>query len=486
MRKSSSMYLNVRMPQKPDRPHVEGEQNEGEESYSICEDSTYDPSTKVQGLLNSVKSLKHRAHTVFCQLSILKKRGDNYEWRESGRWVKYEETVEEGGKRWSKPHVASLSMHYILELRRHLADGVFLRDVECYSVSQVIDKFLDEWVDQDLLDPMLRMHVRTLALKPHRHRHERGRPEDKRKGVTHSASDTVPHSSSVSLEVHGETLKSVNSAISLSSDFGSEQSLESMDSSDLAMKKQLNERFLRKIPKGSETANIMVGELEDLKSVLCGFMRLNDARELGEISEVPLPTRFILYLLGPTGSGVQLREMGRCISTMIVDEIFREVAYKCRDLDDLIAGVDEFVAQVTVLPPGEWDPKIRIEPPNKVPPQEIRKVESTAVLMEKTHGTDGGDEGGHDDPNLELSIRPFTGLIQDIKRKLPWFPSDFKDALHIQCLPATLFIFLALLTNNVTFGALLGTGTGSYMPLNILGSTGPMLVLEKIIYDMCK
>lgn len=50
-------------------------------------------------------------------------------------------------------------------------------------------------------------------------------------------------------------------------------------------------------------------------------------------------------------------------------QIFREVAYKCRDLDDLIAGVDEFVAQVTVLPPGEWDPKIRIEPPNKVPPQ---------------------------------------------------------------------------------------------------------------------
>lgn len=37
--------------------------------------------------------------------------------------------------------------------------------------------------------------------------------------------------------MHGETLKSVNSAISLSSDFGSEQSLESMDSSDLAMKK---------------------------------------------------------------------------------------------------------------------------------------------------------------------------------------------------------------------------------------------------------
>lgn len=29
--------------------------------------------------------------------------------------------------------------------------------------------------------------------------------------------------------------------------------------------------------------------------------------------------------------------------------------------------------QVTVLPPGEWDPNIRIEPPNKVPSQDKRK-----------------------------------------------------------------------------------------------------------------
>ena len=32
-------------------------------------------------------------------------------------------------------------------------------------------------------------------------------------------------------------------------------------------------------------------------------------------------------------------------------------------------GLDEFLDSVTVLPPGEWDRNIRIEPPTSVPSQ---------------------------------------------------------------------------------------------------------------------
>ena len=49
--------------------------------------------------------------------------------------------------------------------------------------------------------------------------------------------------------------------------------------------------------------------------------------------------------------------------------MFHDVAYKAKDRNDLIAGIDEFLDQVTVLPPGEWDPSIRIEPPKNVPSQ---------------------------------------------------------------------------------------------------------------------
>jgi len=50
-------------------------------------------------------------------------------------------------------------------------------------------------------------------------------------------------------------------------------------------------------------------------------------------------------------------------------QVFHDVAYKARDRYDLLAGVDEFLDCVTVLPPGEWDPTIRIEPPKNVPSQ---------------------------------------------------------------------------------------------------------------------
>jgi hypothetical protein len=38
-----------------------------------------------------------------------------------------------------------------------------------------------------------------------------------------------------------------------------------------------------------------------------------------------------------------------------------------------LAGVDEFLDAVTILPPGAWDPSIRIEPPQQIPSQEARK-----------------------------------------------------------------------------------------------------------------
>lgn len=49
------------------------------------------------------------------------------------------------------------------------------------------------------------------------------------------------------------------------------------------------------------------------------------------------------------------------------------MAYKAKCREDLLAGVDEFLDAVTILPPGAWDPSIRIEPPNQVPSQESRK-----------------------------------------------------------------------------------------------------------------
>ena len=102
----------------------------------------------------------------------------------------------------------------------------------------------------------------------------------------------------------------------------------------------------------------------------------------------------------------------------------------------------------------------------------------------------------------------FGGLRNDIKRKRPWYLSDFKDAISLQCVASYFFIYFACLTPIITFGGLLGDATGNNMasmeslvsglivgviyglfsgqPLTILGSTGPVLVFETIIYDFCQ
>uniref|UniRef100_A0A915J1J5 Band 3 cytoplasmic domain-containing protein n=1 Tax=Romanomermis culicivorax TaxID=13658 RepID=A0A915J1J5_ROMCU len=64
------------------------------------------------------------------------------EWRETARWVKFEEDVEEGGNRWSKPHVATLSLHSLFELRSCLLTGAVVLDLEATELTQVVGKIL--------------------------------------------------------------------------------------------------------------------------------------------------------------------------------------------------------------------------------------------------------------------------------------------------------------------------------------------------------
>ena len=45
------------------------------------------------------------------------------EWKETARWIKFEENVEDSN-RWGKPHVASLTFHSLLELRKGLEKGM--------------------------------------------------------------------------------------------------------------------------------------------------------------------------------------------------------------------------------------------------------------------------------------------------------------------------------------------------------------------------
>lgn len=276
-----------------------------------------------------------------------------------------------------------------------------------------------------------------------------------------------------------------------------------------------NTHFMKKIPAGAEASNILVGEVDFLERPLSAFIRLNEGVLLGDLTEVPVPTRFIFVLLGPaTSPAGSYHEIGRAMATLMSDEIFHEVAYKARRREHLLAGIDEFLDAVTVLPPGEWDPAIRIEPPAAVPSQEERKrptaeKKTTAAVnaRKEEHDEELEEERLRAESGLARSGRLFGGLIDDLRRKKPWYFSDFRDAVSVQCVASWIFLYFACLSPIITFGGLLSEATGKNMaameslvagfvcgvgyglfsgqPLTILGSTGPVLVFETIVYDFC-
>lgn len=46
--------------------------------------------------------------------------------------------MEKGGERWSKPHVATLSLHSLMELKTCIEKGTIMLDLEAATLPQVV------------------------------------------------------------------------------------------------------------------------------------------------------------------------------------------------------------------------------------------------------------------------------------------------------------------------------------------------------------
>ncbi|TSM68831.1 Sodium-driven chloride bicarbonate exchanger [Bagarius yarrelli] len=455
---------------------------------------------------------QHIPHDLFTELDeICLRDGEDAEWRETARWLKFEEDVEDGGERWSKPYVATLSLHSLFELRSCIINGTVLLDMRansleniagvcvCVCVKKTVCKnmVLDQQETLGELGEEVRKKIRAALLKQHHHQNQKKLAN--RFPIVRSFADIgKKQSESNSMDKNGQMIlpQTQHSAQDLKPEVTRDCS--SVDFSKIDL------HFMKKIPAGAEASNILVGELEFLEKPVVAFVRLSPAVLLNGLAEVPITTRFLFILLGPLGKGQQYHEIGRSIATLMTDEVFHDVAYKAKDRNDLVAGIDEFLDQVTVLPPGEWDPSIRIEPPKNVPSQEKRKI--PAVPNGELAETE--EHGGHGGPELQHTGRLFGGLILDVKRKAPTYLSDYTDAISLQCVASFLFLYCACMSPVITFGGLLGEATegrisaieslfGASMtgiayslfagqPLTILGSTGPVLVFEKILFKFCK
>lgn len=62
--------------------------------------------------------------------------------------------------------------------------------------------------------------------------------------------------------------------------------------------------FMRKIPLGAEACNILVGKVDFLEKTLSVFIRLDKSVVFDDLTEVPVPTRFLFLLLTPSSSTI--------------------------------------------------------------------------------------------------------------------------------------------------------------------------------------
>uniref|UniRef100_A0A4X1UJD5 Anion exchange protein n=1 Tax=Sus scrofa TaxID=9823 RepID=A0A4X1UJD5_PIG len=540
------------------RKDKDSDREDGRESPS------YDtPSQRVQFILGTEDDdEEHIPHDLFTEMDELCYRdGEEYEWKETARWLKFEEDVEDGGDRWSKPYVATLSLHSLFELRSCILNGTVMLDMRASTLDEIADMVLDNMIASGQLDESIRENVREALLKRHHHQNEKRFTSriplvrsfaDIGEGLSASRHSLRTGLSASNLSLRGESplslllshllpssragtpagsrcttpvptpphsppsspsVSRLNSRSSQQSQLQAPELLVSPASDDIptvvihppeedleALKgqEQKNEEnvdissgmlaspqsapgnldnsksgeikgngsggsrenstvdfskvdmnFMRKIPSGAEASNVLVGEVDFLERPIIAFVRLAPAVLLSGLTEVPVPTRFLFLLLGPAGKAPQYHEIGRSIATLMTDEEKRKIP---------------------VFPNGS--------------------APSLGETLKR--------------PPTML----FGGLILDIKRKAPFFLSDFKDALSLQCLASVLFLYCACMSPVITFGGLLGEATEGRIsaieslfgasltgiayslfagqPLTILGSTGPVLVFEKILFKFCR
>ncbi|XP_034103262.1 band 3 anion transport protein isoform X4 [Drosophila albomicans] len=499
------------------------------------------PQITISPFTNKKPEVDHSPHEIFVQLDELTGVGEDREWKETARWIKYEEDVEEGSDRWGKPHVASLSFHSLLNLRRCLETGVVLLDLNEKDLPAVAYRVVEQMVVEDLIDINDKPSVMRSLLLRHRHvnEHQGVLPFTKRK-----------YNSYTSLQNLSGTTDDKKIKIMPASEIGgskrsNELKIDMKDdlcsSSQEDLKKLQNDTILRRIPAGAEATTVLVGAVEFLEQPTIAFVRLSEGVLMPTLTEVPVPVRFMFVLLGPRNFDLDYHEVGRSISTLMANEHFHAIAYKADDRRDLLSAINEFLDDSIVLPPGNWD-RHDLLPFDELKAKKdwirTRKIKALQVkrdsemikigrdeeksLLEKqalgaitggpgAPGGDGDDDGGDGKKKrpspMDKTHRLWGGLRNDLKRRMPMYVSDILDGLNTETLAATIFMYFACLSTAITFGGLASAKTDSWIgisetliscslvgivfhslscqPLVIIGTTGPLLLFDEALMVFC-
>ncbi|KAA0201935.1 hypothetical protein HAZT_HAZT004764, partial [Hyalella azteca] len=255
----------------------------------------------------------------------------------------------------------------------------------------------------------------------------------------------------------------------------------------------------RKSSEGSEATAVLVGAVDFLKSPTIAFVRLAEGVVMDNLVDVPIPVRFLFILLGPYQEEKQFQGVGESISTLMADKKFHEVAYRAQNRKDLISAVNACL----------FSTKTHEDRNNKTVDMKERGINGAVSLDIEPNilVNRAGLKKEVRDP-LKRVGKPFHGLIQDLKIRMPLYLSDLKDGISAQVLASTIFIFFASLSPAITFGGMYADKTNQQIgvgetllvtsingvllallgcqPLNIIGATGPLMVFDLALYQFAE
>ncbi|XP_032876102.1 anion exchange protein 2 isoform X3 [Amblyraja radiata] len=470
-------------------------------------------------LYPKAKKPDRQPHEVFVELNELTMdKNHEMQWKETARWIKFEEDVEEETDRWGKPHVASLSFRSLLELRKTLAHGTVLLDLDQRTLPGIAHQVVEQMIISDQIKAEDRANVLRALLVKHCHPNKDKDFSFSRNISTASLGSLMAHHQSQNHIAPSSEPSVTQPLMGESTDADVKVMVDSIEKecplSEMTRSRSKHElKLMEKIPCNAEATVVLVGCVEFLEHPTMAYVRLQTAVELESVLEVPVPVRFLFILLGPTNSNMDYHEIGRSISTLMSDKNFHRAAYQADDRNDLLNAINEFLDSSIVIPPSDVPGeelllsvaqfqrkmlKKRQAKEEQVLSKEVKSQEERALLKRKRL-----DE---EDP-LRRTGKPFGGVIRDAARRYPQYLSDFKDALNPQCMAAIIFIYFAALSPAITFGGLLGEKTMGLIgvseliistaiqmiifgllgaqPLLIVGFSGPLLVFEEAFFKFC-
>uniref|UniRef100_A0A3Q1HLQ3 Anion exchange protein n=1 Tax=Anabas testudineus TaxID=64144 RepID=A0A3Q1HLQ3_ANATE len=462
----------------------------------------------------STDPLMNVTHFIFLQVfvelnELVIDRNQELQWRETARWIKFEEEVEEETERWGRPRIASLSFRSLLELRKTMSHGAVLLDLKQTTLPGIAQQVVEQMVISDQIKAEDRANVLRALLLRHSH------PSDEKDHSLFSKNISAANlwNGVTSLKLTGPEKQWVSSPQKWRSLFRVYKNFVvhcvQREAAVLCHSRSKHEvRLMEKIPERAEATVVLVGSVGFLDQPSMAFVRLQEAVLLESVLEVPVPVRFLFLLLGPPTANIDYHQIGRSISTLMSDKNFHEAAYHADDRQDLLTAINRFLDCSIVLPPSEVGGDELLHSVARFQREMLRKreEEQSGKLQEKQTNSLVPSKVG-DEP-LRRSGRLFGGLIKDLTRRYPQYLSDIRDALNPQCMAAIIFIYFAALSPAITFGGLLGEKTEGLIgvselivatsmqgivfsilgaqPLLVIGFSGPLLVFEEAFYTFCR